>query len=135
MTRTLEQLQEAGSQLVEDAWQFGHEQEQLDKQRDLIAEAFQAGRESLPQQWEDAKDKARARRLPVADVESGKLTVWQSPSGNLHLRRSCSGAGPARNMRLVHMTPVPWDHEKHCRCLRHQLDLSMQVLQLKGGDS
>jgi hypothetical protein len=132
MTRTLEQLQAAGSELVEDCWQFGNEQRQLEAQRDLIAEAYAAGRASVPQQWQDAREAALSRRrlsIPPADVESGKLTVWQSPSGKLHLRRSCSGAGPARNMTLVQMTPVPWDHEKHCRCLRHQLTLTIEVLE------
>lgn len=119
MTRTLEQLQEAGSGLIEDAWQFGNEGQQLEAQRALIAEAYQAGRESVPQQWEDAKDAAAARRLRPSDAEV--MTVWQSPSGNLHLRRTCSGAGPARNMRLVQVPREPWSHEKHCRCLRHTL--------------
>ena len=119
-TRTLEQLQEAGSQLIEDAWQFGNEGQQLDAQRALIAEAYEAGRTSVPQQWEDAKDKAAAaRRLRPSDAEV--MTVWQSPSGQLHLRRSCSGAGPAKNMRLVQVAREPWNHEKHCRCLRHSL--------------
>lgn len=86
---------------------------------ELLREAYQAGRESLPQQWEDAKDAAAARRLRPSDAKV--MTVWQSPSGNLHLRRSCSGAGPARNMRLVQVAREPWSHEKHCRCLQRTL--------------
>jgi hypothetical protein len=53
-----------------------------------------------------------------------RMTVWQSASGRTHLRKQCTGAGPANRMRKIWVTEAQFNElgayptGKRCRCLR-----------------
>jgi hypothetical protein len=53
----------------------------------------------------------------AATTTTTKMTVWQAPSGRLHLRASCSGgAGPSR-MTKIRVTQEQFTAATRCRCL------------------
>jgi hypothetical protein len=43
---------------------------------------------------------------------------WRSPSGRIHQRRHCTGAGPASRVRRVRLTEAEFLASDRCRCVR-----------------